>query len=305
MRAWKPEAKVLLFVLLAFALTWVPQLVLGSTTGWRVNQSLTTWSVTLSLTMFAPLVSTLVTRAVTGDGVAIGWRPRVRGSVRWYVVALFAPSVLTALGAVVYFLLVPGDFDPSASRYVASAQAQLGVSASQVPAVLAAQLAFAAFVAPFLNMFLAVGEEAGWRSYLYPELRERLSRPAAMVATGAIWGAWHAPLIAMGYNYGTSYLGFPVVGILCMIVFCIAFGTLLCALRDVTGSVWASALAHGAINAVAGAGLYFSHSGQLGLLGPATLGILACIPTIVLCVVLLARASRGALPQAGESRGQA
>ena len=301
MRTWKPEAKVLLFVVLAFAFTWVPQLVLGSTTAWRVDQSLPAWSITLALCMFAPLVSALITRAVTGGGASIGWRPHIRGNVRWYVAALLAPSVLTALGAVVYFLLVPGDFDPSASRYVAAAQAQLGVSASQAPFVLAAQLAFAALVAPFLNMLLAVWEEAGWRGYLYPQLREGMSRPAAMVATGTVWGVWHAPVIAMGYNYGTGYLGFPALGILCMVVFCVAFGTLLCVLRDATGSVWASALAHGAINAVAGAGLHFSKSGQLGLLGPATLGILACIPTIVLCVVLLVRASHGSLPRAKEN----
>jgi len=302
MRAWKPGTRVLLFVLLAFVFTWVPQLVLGSTTGWRVDQSLLAWSITLSLCMFAPLASALITRAVTGGGASIGWRPRVRGNVRWYVVALLAPSVLTALGAVVYFLLVPGDFDPSASRYMAAVQAQLGVTASQAPLVLVAQLAFAALVAPFLNMLLAVGEEAGWRGFLYPELRERLSRPAAVIATGAIWGAWHAPVIAMGYNYGTSYLGFPALGILCMVAFCVAFGTLLCVLRDATDSVWASALAHGAINAVAGTGLYFSQSGRLGLLGPATLGILACIPTIVLCVVLLVMASRGVLPQEKEDQ---
>ena len=123
-----------------------------------------------------------------------------------------------------------------------------------------------------------------------------------MLATGAIWGLWHAPLIAMGYNYGTPYPGFPVVGILAMVLFCTGFGTLLCLLRDVTNSVWPCALAHGALNAVAGLPVWLSTSG-IGILGPAPLGFLACIPTLLLCAWILVGARKPAPSGVEKGRG--
>lgn len=287
------RGRVALFLVLAFAIDWACWVWAGSRTGWSVVEGSGPWPAVLPLSMFAPLVAALVVRAVPGAELPRGWRPRVRGNVRWYVVALLAPSALTLLGALVYFALAPGAFDPTAKSYAQLARAQLGADASQVPALMAAQFASAALLAPFFNMIFAIGEEAGWRGFLYPALRGWLSRPAAMLATGAIWGLWHAPLIAMGYNYGTSYPGFPVVGILAMVLFCMGFGTLLCLLRDVTNSVWPCALAHGALNAVAGLPVWLSTSG-IGILGPAPLGLLACIPTLLLCVWILVGARKSA-----------
>lgn len=287
------RGRVALFLVLAFAIDWACWVWAGSQTGWSVAEGSGPWPAVLPLSMFAPLVSAFVVRAVPGADVPRGWRPRVRGNVRWYVVALLAPSALTLLGALVYFALAPGAFDPTAKSYAQLARAQLGADASQVPALMAAQFASAALLAPFFNMIFAIGEEAGWRGFLYPALRGWLSRPAAMLATGAIWGLWHAPLIAMGYNYGTSYPGFPVVGILAMVLFCMGFGTLLCLLRDVTNSVWPCALAHGALNAVAGLPVWLS-TGGIGILGPAPLGFLACIPTLLLCAWILVGARKPA-----------
>lgn len=287
------RGRVALFLVLAFAIDWACWVWAGSQTGWSVAEGSGPWPAVLPLSMFAPLVSAFVVRAVPGADVPRGWRPRVRGNVRWYVVALLAPSALTLLGALVYFALVPGAFDPTAKSYAQLARAQLGADASQVPVLMAAQFSSAALLAPFFNMIFAIGEEAGWRGFLHPALRGWLPRPAAMLATGAIWGLWHAPLIAMGYNYGTSYPGFPVVGILAMVLFCMGFGTLLCLLRDVTNSVWPCALAHGALNAVAGLPVWLSTSG-IGILGPAPLGFLACIPTLLLCAWILVGARKSA-----------
>jgi membrane protease YdiL (CAAX protease family) len=133
--------------------------------------------------------------------------------------------------------VVTGDFDPTAARFVASAKAQLHIGSGRVSEVMAVQVLFSAVLAPFFNMLLAIGEEAGWRGFLYPALGERMPRTRAAVLSGVAWGAWHAPLIAMGYNYGSDYLGFPALGIAAVTVFCMAFGTFLCYLRERSGSV--------------------------------------------------------------------
>lgn len=279
---------IALFLAVAFALDWTCWLVVGSRSGWAIDETNGVWGLLLAVSMFAPLAAAAIVRKVREVRVSTGWRPCLKGGVRWYLLALLVPPVLTLVGALVYFLVVPRDFDPTAARFAAAAKAQLHIGSGRVPEVMAVQVLFSVAVAPFLNMLLAIGEEAGWRGFLYPALGERMPKDRAAVLSGVAWGAWHVPLIAMGYNYGSDYLGFPVLGIAAMIVFCMAFGTFLCRLREWSGSVWPCALAHGSLNAVAGLGLWFSRSGY-GICGPTPLGLIGCIPTVLLAAWLLRR----------------
>jgi membrane protease YdiL (CAAX protease family) len=59
------------------------------------------------------------------------------------------------------------------------------------------------------------------------------------------WGLWYSPIILLGYDYPLH----PKLGIILMIVFCVIFGVLLDWLRLATGSLWPSAIGHGALNA--------------------------------------------------------
>ena len=128
------------------------------------------------------------------------------------------------------------------------------------------------------------GEELGWRGMLFPLLCKRMSQRAAVLVSGVIWGLWHAPVIAMGHNYGMGYPGFPIAGILMMVLACIAMGSIMSYLRLRTGSVWPCALAHGAVNATASIGVLFCTAG-FTLLGPNMLGLLAGLPMIAVGIV--------------------
>jgi hypothetical protein len=68
-------------------------------------------------------------------------------------------------------------------------------------------------LAPFFNSIAGFGEEWGWRGYLLPRLMP-LGKWKAYLLVGVIWGLWHAPLIAIGFNYP----GYPVLGILMMVL---------------------------------------------------------------------------------------
>src|SRR5699024_6742856 len=63
---------------------------------------------------------------------------------------------------------------------------------------------------------LLLGEEIGWRAFLYPRL-EKLYQTSALLIGGIIWGFWHAPMILMGHNYP----GTPFLGVFMMVLFCI------------------------------------------------------------------------------------
>jgi membrane protease YdiL (CAAX protease family) len=93
---------------------------------------------------------------------------------------------------------------------------------------------------------LALGEEIGWRGFLYPRLRAKLGDTLAVVAVGVIWGVWHAPLLLLGYNYPTLAPGWRLVW---MAVFCIELTAILAWVRQRSRSVWPAAIGHGTVNA--------------------------------------------------------
>jgi len=132
-----------------------------------------------------------------------------------------------------------------------------------------------------LNLIFMLGEELGWRGYLYQLLAERTALQRVGI-TGVLWGLWHAPLIAMGHNYP----GYPVVGIGMMVVFCLLAAFVFDWTRARSHSVWSSALLHGLINGSAGGTILFAWGGHplvgsmVGIAGFLVLG--AFITAIIL-----------------------
>ena len=110
---------------------------------------------------------------------------------------------------------------------------------------------------PIVNIIPTAGEEMGWRGYLLPKLLERHSMKKALLFSRPHLGPVHAPMIAMGHNYGTSYWGYPWVGILAMCVLCVFWGSFLSYVTLKSGSFWPAALGHGFINGTAALGVMF------------------------------------------------
>ncbi|MFB6083616.1 MAG: CPBP family intramembrane glutamic endopeptidase [Halorientalis sp.] len=111
----------------------------------------------------------------------------------------------------------------------------------------AAALALAVALGATVNAVFAFGEEFGWRGYLLWELAP-LGFWKASLAIGALWGLWHAPVIAAGYNFPD----FPIVGIGVMTAACVAFSPVYTYLVARAESVIAAALLHGVFNGSAG-----------------------------------------------------
>ena len=293
--------RLVIYFVVTFGLTWGIWIPAGIYTGAFASGAGASplMTVLVALGMFAPLVGALVTHftSTPTERIDLCYRPHIDGNVRCYLLAWFGPAVLALLGSVLFFLVQPQLFDPTMMTYMESVAATAGIPADQVaaqpaptPLLLAATVLSAVTAAPFINMVPAFGEELGWRGMLFPTLCEHMSQRAAVLVSGVIWGLWHAPAIAMGHNYGMSYVGFPIAGILTMVIACTALGSMMCYLRVKTGSVWPCALAHGAVNAIANIGVVFCTAGA-SILGPSPLGLVAGIPVIVLGIVLWLRMS--------------
>lgn len=286
--------RLVIFLAVTFGLTWGLLIPAGCLLGTFENgesSSLVMFGF-IALSMFFPLVGTLITNAARGPDsrIDLAWHPHIRQNVRSYLIAWFAPGVIALLGCMVFFAVNPHLFDPTMRSYIETSAASAGLSpeeiASQmppVPVLLGVTLVLSLVIAPFLNMIPAFGEELGWRGMLYPTLAEHMPKRSAALVTGVIWGLWHAPAIAMGHNYGMGYEGFPIAGVLTMTLLCTAMSCWLCLLRTQSGSVWPCALAHGAFNAVANVGVVFCSAGPT-LFGPSPLGLVAGIPLMAVGV---------------------
>lgn len=213
-------------------------------------------------------------------------RPALRRNWKWYLAAWALSLAAAGLGALLYFGVYPRDFD-STLPALAPMMEQAGISRGTAVSLLLGVLVYG----PVINLFFAIGEEIGWRGFLYPALRQRMSTLPACLLVGAIWGLWHTPINLMGHNYGTSYPGFPWLGILGMCLFTTSAGSFLAWLSERSGSLWPAALAHGTINAAAQVALLFrgAEGAVRQIWGPAVTGILAGMPMLVLSAVLLVR----------------
>ncbi|MEU5599952.1 type II CAAX endopeptidase family protein [Streptomyces sp. NPDC020298] len=137
-------------------------------------------------------------------------------------IALTIPLALTAAGLTVATLA--GWYTP----------AHLPGPATITPLVLSA----------LVSIPLYFGEELGWQGYLLPQLL-RHGKIRGLLIGGAIWGAWHVPMTALG----GSYPGHPVLlGIPVAIVTAMLLGTVIATVRLSTGSVWAAVAAHLSLN---------------------------------------------------------
>jgi len=93
---------------------------------------------------------------------------------------------------------------------------------------------------------LYFGEEYGWRAYLHDRMIGIFGRIKGVVLVGVIWGLWHAPAIAVGYNYP----GNPILGVITMTLFSVVIGIYFSFAVFKTGSVWIAVLLHIITNTV-------------------------------------------------------
>jgi membrane protease YdiL (CAAX protease family) len=100
-------------------------------------------------------------------------------------------------------------------------------------------------LAPILAIVIAFGEEYGWRGYLQSELF-KIGRRRGVLLLGVIWGAWHWPLILMGYNYP----GHPLLGLLLMALYTTGLAVVLGYAVLKSGSVLLSSYLHALNNQV-------------------------------------------------------
>lgn len=283
------KKRVAIYLGLAFGVAWA-LLAAIPLNGYEYGTSMQSMNI-LSMCMMTPALSMLLTRVITKEGMkGIGLNPMLNGNKGIYVFSYLCVPALVISGGAVYFLLFSGQFDPKMSAVLQSVEAAGGQDMDAVKKGLLLNLAVSMAVAPFVNLLVTMGEELGWRGYLLPRLCKLMGVKKAILASGFIWGLWHAPMIAMGHNYGKGYAGYPWLGIIAMVIFCVALGSVLSYVTLKSRSVFPAGMIHSAINALVSLPVLFMTGTANILVGPTILGVIGGIPLIVLAALCFRKA---------------
>lgn len=281
------KKQFIIYMIATFALAWILQFVASS---FANNGNQMAFTAIMAACMFMPFVGVLVSR-ISLKGM--GWKPHLKGKVKYILFALWMPAVLSIIGGVIYFLIFPNTFDSGLltmhnTLAEAGALEQMEAAGITVPMYVLISTVQAVTFAPFLNMFAALGEEVGWRGALYPYLKNKIGITKGRIVGGFIWGVWHWPcMILAGYEYGKDYIGAPVLGLIVFCISTIAMGILQDYLYDKTKTIWTPSLFHGAINAFTiFAYLQKPEFANRSILGPALVGIISMIPMVVAAVII-------------------
>jgi membrane protease YdiL (CAAX protease family) len=236
------QREILVFIAIAFALSIALSLFIGLTGGPR-----SAWIGLGYASMLIPAIAAFTTNAVTHDE---------RGPIGFDHFPLrYLPAALLLMPLVMHAAMLPvaaaegglhwqdwltqsadGLYHPPATR---------GWGAL-TPLGLGVHIAVNAIAGMMVASGFAFFEEIGWRGWLLPRLLERTGPQRAVAVCSAIWAVWHVPYALSGIQHveGVS------IGWLALIVPAGIFGSGLVIgwlwLR--TGSIWITAIAHGALN---------------------------------------------------------
>ncbi|HSK99141.1 MAG TPA: type II CAAX endopeptidase family protein [Rubrobacteraceae bacterium] len=177
---------------------------------------------------FGPLVAAVV--LIAHESGRVGLRSLLgrilhwRVAPIWYGVVLLGP-ILLYLAALSLEVILLGGQPPS-----------LGALIGALPIL--------AIVTVYMVIFVAFGEEVGWRGYALPALQARYGALVSSVILGVLWALWHLPLF---FNPHTHYSNLPFV---LQVAFQIPVAILFTWVFNSTGgSVLMAILLHAVLNA--------------------------------------------------------
>ena len=237
-----------------------------------------------------PVLTALVVRKITG-GERGSFKLSLKVWKNWkmWLFCAFAPAILTALGAFLYFAvfseeysmvfelgkIVGNDMTMEISNPIVFALVCIVISALCIPIQL-----------------LELGEEIGWRGYLLWRQVERYGEKKAVLINGIEWGLVHMPLIYLGFNYSSENPGAPWSNMAMMMLVCIVLGIMFSYVTLKTKNCMYAAIMHGVINIIGEIPVFCSVSLKSGLLGPNPTGLLPMSFLIVAAVILFVRLGR-------------
>ena len=243
------KKRVYIFIIIALASGWLGKGIDLILTDQPPGQSLGSllW---LIIPFITAIILTLVHKS---DWKAMGFKPRFKGNLKWYVVAFLVFPVIAGI------LLI------------------VGISVGVVDLT---KFEFSSFMSTLLlwfvgNFFRTILEEGPWRGFLTERLiKLNINDWLIYLITGLVWSTWHIPYYLFFYDSSNAW-GM----ILSSYILLLCWSILFTEMYRITRSIWPCVLLHATLNAIQysmlGDNLVMSKKWDL-LFSP-TGGIIACI----------------------------
>lgn len=245
---------VLLFLVLAFFFSWS-----GAFAYFALGGSVAASSYPLAATVFTlwPAAAACLVeggfnrRSLTELGLLFRWNRRL--FLAWILAPLLIlVTVVISLPVMDWTLSPDHPANPLLSALPPKQAALLDrLKPTSTTLFTAAILAAAMLAGATVNLAGGIGEELGWRGFLYRRLRPLGFWPMSWL-TGLFWGLWHLPLVLHGHLQG----GTPGRALILTVLVTLLLSPILFFLRERGGTVLAPALFHGTFNALGGLPLF-------------------------------------------------
>jgi membrane protease YdiL (CAAX protease family) len=281
--AWRRTLRVALFVAIAYGVTWLAIASARFVSNLERQPSLELLGIDpfALLAAYGPCLAAVAMRLLAREPRAGATHKPPPG--RWFLLAWLLPPLLH-VAALAVATAIPGvDYSDVCTFEVPGKHGEREVHVLG-ERLSASRLLTSLLLGPSLLALVALGEEIGWRGYLYRQL-EPLGFWRSSFLIGLIWGPWHAPSLALrdtvfevltDVDMVPSGIGRPP-SLLPFTLSTVLLAPLLSYVRRKSGSVLLCAVMHGSVNATLwisqltrGAGL-----GTAGLLGLAGMPVLA------------------------------
>ena len=248
-------SRVATFVALSYTLAFVIDIIAlrsGLAASLRTGTTPIVWGFAR---MWSVALSAVVCLVIYREGVAANLKRFLtvsRGVVKYYLIAPLIVYGALALYIAIALPLGFFNFNAYVETIVDTLRSAMPSSVSEeqitsIATVAAYVQIFSGYIAAItINAFYALGEEIGWRGYLYSTLGSRPSLRNTIII-GVLWGFWHtSAIVLLGFQYTvTRYLG---VVLFTLYTIALSYPHLL--VTTTTGSVIPAASLHGAVNAI-------------------------------------------------------
>ncbi len=218
----KTVRNIIIFIIIALASGWIGLLIDNFLEPQPQGETLG-----MGLWLVLPLLSTILLRAFMGGGWKdIGFKPNLRGNLKWYFVSIIIFPIVTAL------ILVIGKI----SNWISFSNFNTTIFISGFISILA------------INFIKNIFEEFVWRGYLTTKLLKlKIKDFWLYIIVGGVWGIWHLPYYLFFLSESDIFQILPVSRIifsLVAIVSMICWSVMFVELYRITKSIWSVVILH-------------------------------------------------------------
>jgi membrane protease YdiL (CAAX protease family) len=191
--------------------------------------------------MWCPGISALLTmRILKKDTSELGW---IWGKSKYQVWSYFIPIIYTLITYSIIWFAGWGGF--YTQEFVNELTTSFGLGTQSDGFLIGIYVILFGIFGTIRSAANALGEEIGWRGFLVPTLYKNLGYTKTSLVSGAIWAAWHMPVLLFAdYNSGTP----SWYAMSCFTVTIISISFVFTWMRIKSGSLWTAVILHATHN---------------------------------------------------------